>query len=295
MEPQGVPNLLAITSKPIQGDVYPNNSISSNNSWSELEPLITPEKVRQLHLFGIPLVSAMRDPNTGKNDIFPVTQIAEHIDYAVAQAELETGLTIFPRKFDEAVPFDPQEYQSYGYMQLPVRPISSVEEISIKIANNEKLWTVPLNWVGTSNLVYGQLNILTVGIIGVVTDAGHAQPIPDAAGNAMLLNALFSKGGYFIPEFWRVKCTAGFPDGKMPKVLNDLIGTMAAMEILSLLATTYARSNNQSLSVGGLSESTGGLGPQLFDARLKMLETKKKKLISRLKASFQLLFFSDNV
>lgn len=293
--PQGVWDILDIHHKPIQGQVYPENAISPGDSWSELEPLITPEKVKQLHLFGIPLVSGMRDPVTGKNDIFPMTQMAEHIDYAVAQAELETGLTIFPRKYDKSIPFDPQEYQSYGYMQLPYRPIHSIEEVSIKIANNAKLWTVPLEWIATSNLVWGQLNILTVGLLGVVTESGNAQPIPDVAGNALLLNALFGSGGSWIPEFWRIKLTAGFPDGKMPKVLNDLIGTMTAIEVLSLIATTFARNNSQSLSVGGLSESTGGLGPRLFDDRIEMLEKKKKKLISRLKNFYNLLWISNNV
>jgi len=294
MDPQGIWNILNVHSKPIQGQVFPENAIAPQESWSELEPLITPEKVKQLHLFGIPLVSGMRDPVTGKNDIFPMTQIAEHIDYCVAQAELETGLTIFPRKYDKAIPFDPQEYKSYGYMNLPYRPVHSIEEISIKIANNEKLWTIPLEWVGTSNLVYGQLNILTVGIIGVVTDAGKAQPIPDAAGNALLLNALFGRDAFWIPEFWRVKLTAGFPDGKLPKVLNDLIGTMTAMEVLGLLATTYAKSNSQSLSVGGLSESLGGLGPKLFNDRIELLDKKKQKLIKRLKNYYQLLWLSNN-
>jgi len=294
MEPQGEFNILDIHSKPIQGDVFPVNAIHSDQSWNETEPLITPEKVKALHLFGIPLVSGMKDPLTGRNDVFPITQIAEHIDYAVATAELETGLTIFPRKYDKSKPFDPQEYKSYGYFQLPYRPIASIEEVSIKIANQEKLWSIPLEWIATSNLVWGQLNILTVGILGVVTDTGKAQPIADAAGNALLFNALFGRDSYWIPEMWRFKLTAGFPQGKVPKVVNELIGTIAAMEVLALLATTYAKNNSQSLSVGGLSESTGGMGPQLFDARLKLLEKKRSVLTKKLKNMYQLLFISDN-
>jgi hypothetical protein len=288
-------SILGLYNKPINGEVFPNNAINSGESWAETEPLITPEKVKQLHLFGIPLVSGMRDPNTGKNDVFPITQIAEHIDYAVAQAELDTGLSIFPRQFDKSVPFDPQEYKSYGYMTLPNRPIASLQEVSIKIANNEKLWTVPLEWISTSNLVWGQLNILTVGIIGVVTDTGKTQVIPDAAGNAMLLNALFSRDSYWMPEFWRVKYTAGFPDGKVPKAVNDLIGTITAIDILGLLATTYAKNTSQSLSVDGLSQGSSGLGPQLFDARIKLLQAKRIKLIKQLKQIFQLLFYSNNI
>lgn len=289
------PNPFDQYNKRIQGEVFPSNAIESDNSWQELEPLITPQKVKQLHLFGIPLVSGMRDPLTGKNDVFPITQIAEHIDYAIGTAELETGLTILPRKFDLSVPFDPQLYKSFGYMELHCRPIASIQEVSIKIANNEVLWKVPLEWVATTNLVWGQLNILTVGIIGVVTEAGKAEVIPDAAGNAMLLNALFSHDSYWMPEFWRVKLTAGFPDGNVPKVVNDLIGTIAAMEILGLLATTYAKNNSQSLSVGGLAEATSGLGPALFDTRLKLLEKKRMMLIKKVKQLYQLLFFSTNV
>jgi hypothetical protein len=288
-------NILDIHSKSIQGEVYPNNQIHADDSWLETEPLITPQKVKSLHLFGIPLVSGMRDPNTGKNDVFPMSQMAEHIDYAVATAELETGLTIFPRQFDKSMPFDPQEYKSFGYFQLPYRPIASIQEVSIKIANNQTLWKIPLEWISTSNLIWGQLNILTVGILGVVTETGKAQPIPDAAGNALLFNALMGKDSYWMPELWRFKLTAGFPSGKIPKVVNDLIGTIAAMEVLGLIATTYAKTNSQSLSVGGLSESTGGLGPQLFDARLKLLAAKRAMITKKLKGVFNLNFYSSNV
>lgn len=276
------------------GDVYPIHSIQSEDSWTETEPLITPEKVKQLHLFGIPLVSGMIDPTTGKNQVLLPEQIAEHIDYAIGDAELETGLTIVERKFDQPVPFDPQEYKSYGFMQLPIRPISSVEEIVIKIANQPKLWTIPNQWVSKSHLVYGQLNILTVGIMGVLTESGNQQVIPDAAGNALLFTALFSKDAYWIPEMFRIKFTAGFPSNKIPKVVNNLIGTIAAMEILSLLASTYTN-NSQSLSVGGLSESSSGPGPQRFDARLKVLEKKRAALTKKLRAQYQLQFFSSNV
>ena len=283
------------TGKKIPGDVYPTHSINPQNSWPELEPIITPEKVQQLHLFGIPLVSAMRDPNTGLNQVMPSTQIQEHIDYVIGEIELQTGMTLMSREFDKPVAFDPQEYKSYGFLQLPYRPISSLKEVSIKIANDIKLWTVPLTWISTSNLIYGQLNILTTGIIGVVTDNGNQQVVPDAAANQLLFQALFSGDSYWIPEFWRVKGVAGFPDGKMPKVINDLIGTMVAIEILGLLAPTYAQANSQSISVGGLSESISSMGPERFNARIKMLEDKKEKLIKKLRSIYQLSYFSTNV
>src|ERR1017187_10870542 len=44
------------------GEIYNPGVIAT--PWEDSEPLITPDKIKRLHLWGIPLVSNVRDPLT---------------------------------------------------------------------------------------------------------------------------------------------------------------------------------------------------------------------------------------
>ena len=76
------------------GDVFPDGG--KDSSWNRVEPLITPQQLLTRQLFGIPLVSALKDPITKQPQVMTNDILADYIDMAVADAELETGLTLFP-------------------------------------------------------------------------------------------------------------------------------------------------------------------------------------------------------
>jgi len=278
------------TSKSVLGSVYPVNA--GESTWSRTEPLITPEDVKELYMAGISPVSAMKDPFTGKAKVISDAIIAKFIDKAVGTAELETGLFIFPMKVPfEKKPWDRQEYDSFGYFQLLKRPVMSVERITVTLSNNDAIYEVPLEWVEIGNAQWGQVNIIPLTI---AMPNGNPTAIPTSAGGALLLS-IFQGKSQWVPAFFMIDYTVGFPDGQVPKVINQYIGTIAAMDILSQLSATYGKSSGSSLSIDGMSQSVSTPGPEIFTKRLKDLADDRKMLMGRLKNLYHLKFFSDNV
>ncbi len=276
-------------SKPVLGDVFPVGLTES--AWTRTEPLITPEKLKSKHLFGIPLVSGMKDPITGRAEVITPEMLGDYIDTAVGLAELETGLTIFPGRFEEKKAWDRQDYDSFGYFVMPKRPISHVESVKVNLSSNDDIYEVPLQWVETANLAWGQMNIIPLTI--AMTN-GNPTAIPTTAGGALLLS-IFQGKSQWVASFWKVTYIAGFPDAMLPKVVNDLIGTIAAMEVLSQLASTYGKSSGSSLSIDGMSQSVSTPGPEIFTKRMKDLQDKRNMLVGKLKNVYHLKFFSNNV
>lgn len=269
------------------GSLLPDGAVET--SWDDAGPLITPAQVRSMHLFGIPLVSAIKNPYTGKPDVVDDPLLHQHIISAVSLAELESGFEIFPRAHQEKVPYDQPAHDSFGYMVLRQRPVSSIQKLCISSTDGVNIWEVPLAWIETANLHQGQLNIAP---LAVAAQQGTTVPLT-ASGYTGLMPSLFRFT--WVPALWMVHYTTGFKEGRIPASVNQLIGVIAAMEILSMLAITYSRSSSSSLSIDGLSQSVSTPGPALFDTRLQSLGEKRKWLVSKLKRQFGLGMFSGNV
>jgi hypothetical protein len=275
------------TSKFTLGQIVPENAIAS--AYGRLEPLITAEQLRVRHLFGVPLVSRTKDPITGKPMIMTDEILKDVILRAVSLTEAEGGFDIFPVKYREKTAFDRNAFDSFGYMELKRRPVSSVDRLSVTPSNQVDVYVVPQEWVEASGFQRGQVNIVPLTI--AFTNGGF---IPSqSAGGAAFLSILGAKG--WIPGYWQIEYTTGFPDGMLPRDLNELVGVVAAIEALSLLATTDADATSKSLSIDGLGQSVGGPGPQKYAARIELLMQKKQMLIDKFKSRFALKMFSSHV
>lgn len=255
------------------GAVYPDNAV--NTTWRRTEPLITPEQLRTRHLFGIPLVSNIVDPITKRAMEFTDDMIRDQIEGAVSDVETDCSIDIFPVQRSEKYAFDREDYLSFGYLRLLHRPVATIDEFHVTPANNVDVFTVPLEWTETSNLIYGQVNLIPIGIAlnGSVYGGGMVTGV--GAGAAAFLAILQNQN--WIPAFWRVLYTTGYPDGQLPRAVNDLIGTIAAIRILSALAATYARSQSASIGMDGMSQSVSTPGPQLWETRIAKLEEERAR------------------
>jgi len=269
-------------SKSGPGAAYPDNSVQA--TWQRLEPVVTPEQVRNRHLFGIPLISGIKDPISGRAQVYTDSLMLDTIDRSLAQVESETDLVIFPIRVQETQPFDRAEYQAFGYFRLQQRPASAVHRLSIVPPDGQYLYDVPMNWVSTGFLPSGQINLVPIG-------NAIAYGAPAEVG--LFLNVFGQQP--WTPAFWLIEYTAGFPDGMLPKSVNELLGVVAAMEVLSSLAATYAKSTGHSLGIDGLSQSVSTPGPQLYTTRLTDLAAKRKVLTKKLKAEYGQTLFSGNL
>lgn len=273
-------------SKSGPGVVFPDNAVETG--WNRVEPLVSPEQVRNRHLFGIPLVSAMPDPLSGRAQVYTDDLVRDTIDRAIALVEAETGLDIFPIRSKEKHPFCKQDYESFGYLRLERRPVASVEKMTITPPSGNDLYQIPNEWIETAYLPKGQLNLIPIG-----NSIAYGSPGQVGSGGALFLNVLGNMS--WVPAFWQIEYTSGFPDGMMPKIVNELIGVVAAMEILSQLAATWGASTSHSQGMDGLSQSISTPGPQIFKARLDDLAPKRLALTKKLKTQYGVSLFSGSV
>jgi hypothetical protein len=263
------------------GDMVPDNAVATE--WSRYEPLIKAEKVRNKYLFGIPL----KVPQTKQemNDDL----IDDFIQDAVAELEAELKINIFPTQIDERYPMDIHEYQAMGYFRLRQRPVSSIESLMVTSSNEQNLWQIDNSWIDTGYLHQGLIYIVPLNIAVSV----QSQGIVGGAGGAAFLAILGSQP--WIPAYWRIKYTTGFKDGKLPRLINVLIGTQAAIDILHKMAQANAKSGSKSLSIDSLSQSNSNPGPDVYKTAIEGLEAKKALLVGRVRNMFGTKIISGNL
>ena len=249
--------------------------------FQRLEPIITPEQLKSRWLFGIPMVSAIKNPITGDRAKLTDDMIRDIIVGAVTDAEEESHSTIFPVQFNEKLPFDRNHYLSFGFAKLNNKPVSSIDQFMVTPANNVDVFQVPLDWVETAGLPQGQLNIIPIGIALNGTAFGGGVISGVGAGAAAFLAILGNQS--WVPYFWRIVYTAGYVDGMVPRYVNDLVGTIAAIKILSELGATHAQVTSSSLGLDGLSQSVGTPGPNIYEVRIQKLEEQKRQYLKTVK------------
>lgn len=247
-------------------------------AWSRHGPLITGQDLADLYLFGIPLVSAFKDPDTNRPQRLTIPMLDKFIARAVTVLEEEIGIDIFPTQHKEKMPFDKHEYDALGFFKLRKRPVSSIESLTITPASGADLYKIPLEWIETANMASGQINIIPLNVM----TAGGGFIISSGASGGALFMSLLSRTGW-IPAFWQAIYTTGFPEGKIPSVMNELIGTQATILVLSLLAATYSRSTSHSLGIDSMSQSISTPGPALFDTAITEAKDRKKTLLKKVK------------
>jgi hypothetical protein len=260
--------------------LYPENSIEADTQ--RTEPIITPQLLVTRFLMGVDFTKyPMKDPFTGKVIRWTPEMVKDIIDGAMNTAEAELGIYLRPVVFQEKYPFDRFAYASYGYFNVRQRPVSKIVSIAVTPPNGEDVYSMPLEWVETAYLPRGQINIIPMTAAQVGGDSTSISPA-SANGGAFYLTVVQNRG--WVPAYWQIEYVAGYCDGLVPRIVNDLIGTIAAMEILSMLAANRADVNSASLGIDGLSQSTSGPGNQIYKVRLEDLEKKRILLVKKVKA-----------
>lgn len=263
-----------------QGQQYPENAVAT--PWGRLEPLLTPEQLKSRYLKGIPMTLKIMNPDTRTPYTITDDELKDYIELAVNDAEEETSLILMPTQFQDKLPYQRQDFESLGYLQLPRRPVASIEALNIVLADGSEAFRFPLDWIETANLVHGQLNLIPLALQGVITGnlAGNASVDP-VTGNAVFFNGLYNRP--WVAALFGVTYTCGFKDGLMPKTVNNLIGVIAAMRVLSMIGAAYANFTSVSLGIDGMSQSVGTAGPQRYKQRMDELTAERALLVRKLK------------
>lgn len=266
------------------GKVYIENEVES--PFVRTGPLITPERLRMNFLLGIPLVGFIKDPITKQFPVITDDILASIINRAVTTAEMETGLIIFPTEINDKYPFHRPDYDSFSYFRVKNTPLSKIIKLAITPANNLDIYIIPNDWISFEDTT--RINVIPINT-SLVT--GGAIPENTATGSAFL--SVMGRSWY-TPAFWSLDAIYGFDEGKIPTVINEVIGIIAALDVLSQLAATF-RTTSNSLSIDGTSQSASGPGPNIYAIRIKDLMDKKKDLVKKIKHEYGLGTFSADL
>jgi len=262
---------------------YPVHATRTSGLVKRCESILTPQLLVSRYLKGIPLAF----PN---GDSFSAEDIKDQIVLATNEAEILCKITINREQFTDKVPFDIALYKSFIYLKTEQNPILAVQDVSIVSSDGFKVFKIPSPWLESSNFSKGIVNVVPIlGAYSVATGGGVG-----AYGGIPYLN-VFSQLT-FVPGFWQIVYQTGTSkiEGQYPVIVNDLIGVIASINMLSVITTMFLNIS-QSLSRDGISQSSSGLGPRMYLPYIEELEKKRDGLVGKIKTAFSNKFLVTNV
>lgn len=286
-------------SKKGTGSVYPDGVYDASNGQDRVEPFLTPEKFISRFMWGIPLVSPITKQKLSDEDI------KDYITRGANQLELDAQVDVFPVIRRHRLPFDPNLYYQWIYLEVPNKPIQKVVRAAIcsasyldtgtenenaKYPSGANIYQLPNDWIEMGNARRGILNVIPINPAFTAIGTGDAV---GATGAAIL--AFIGQMGW-VPSYWTVECVHGFcsEDGKVPQMINEAIGMAAAIKLLSNLYPLF-RVTSQSLSIDGLGQSNTDQLQQLLQVKIQQLQADYQKIVNRIKALVNNKMFSSNV
>ena len=259
---------------------YPVLIDKSGNLFKRIEPILTPELLISRYLKGLDLSD------------YSTNELKDKINLAFNEAELFIDTTITPEVRREKHPFDINLYRSFIHIMTNFGPILSVNKFSINSSNNVSIFEIPASWIEAARFFQRQINIIPLTVVGA-TGISQGQPT-GAAGLAFI--AAMNGGISWVPSYWEVEYVTGLchKEGHVPVIVNELIGAIAAIEILGQLGP---QNINTSVSVShdGISQSSSNPGPAAYQTRIGELTTKRDDLVKRIKKNIYSKYFMSNI
>lgn len=270
---------------------YPVHAVQTSGLLRRVEPLLTPELLVSRFLKGVPLILSNGDQYTADD-------FKDQINMAVNDAEIEINRPIIAEEFKDKLPFDWSLYKAFIHLKSFHGPILSLEDLSIVSSDNNVIFTVPSQWIEASNFFANQINVVPLlAAFGATSATGGPISVTNqGAGIAFL--AIWGASGNVsnVPAYWQIKYRAGLSntEGEVPLIVNELVGCIASINILSAIAQNFI-TNSQSMSQDGISQSSSTLGPRTYQLRIEELEKRKANLTKKIKAIFQSRIFVGNI
>jgi hypothetical protein len=250
--------------------------------FARTEPLITVDRIKDEYLFGIPLVASL----TGQE--LPERVLRQAILKSVGDFETSVHIPAMPVRITDRFDFERADDMQFGMRQLTRFPILKIENLkALWPGRNDILMGVD---GGTTQEVDYPTSWVTLqgdrGIFRIVPNTGSivnadASFIASSAYRSIILGGLKQ-----WPNMWRVTYIAGFPSDQVPILVNDLIGTFAAIRMLGMLGPAIFPVNSHATGIDGMSQSTSTAGPQWLANRLQELTAERDRLIAQVKAYY---------
>lgn len=288
------------------GAVFPERAIDGTGLYAELEPLIDGKTMARRFLFGIPLVSPLTKEKLNSDDL------EDFVKRGMARFQMESKALVQTKILRHRLPFDPNLYRQYMALEIPHKPIRKVLRLAICSASyagvldslgqpeadkdfpsGGELYRIPAEWIETGNQHRGLLNVIPLGVL--FSGGGMGFETQSAALSGQALLQIIGATGW-LPAFWTVEVATGLmcEDGSVPVIVNEAIGSAAALYAIDLLLPLF-RTASQSMSIDGLNQSISDRMIELLQDKRTTLEGRYKEIIKHLKVLFGNAFFTSNV
>lgn len=259
---------------PVLTDATPLSVGETDPGFSQTGPLLDVQRLKDEYLFGIPLRAALT------NQVISDETLKRFIEKAVSDFETSVRIPVRPTRIFQKFDYKRADDIAFGCRQLKRWPLLKVEIFQAlfpgRIEGQEDNY--PTNWVETDG-DQGLIRIIPKGNTGTPTAVNFIGS-PGFAGLPLI--------GTFQdwPNLWRITYIAGFDYDQIPHAVNDLIGTIAAIKLLSQLGPSIFPYNSQSIGIDGMSQGTGSPGPQWLSRRIEELEQERDRMVASLRAHF---------
>jgi hypothetical protein len=221
-----------------------------------MNPLVTPQEVRDRWCFGLPL-------NKEDGAVMTDDDLLAFIDSATAETERKIGVYLTPKRIvscpdvrglkkridydieEPAYDYDVRQYNSWGFIQLRHNPIISVSKVMMVLPNGQKVVDFPMEWVKVYKKS-GQINIVPyAGSPMVMTIAGGS------GSSYPLLSGQFARN---FPQAFYIDYVAGIEE--VSQDIKEVIAKLAAIDVLGISGDAIlAGIASLSTSVDGMSQS----------------------------------------
>ena len=262
------------------------DSLSDVHQIERYSPLPTPEKLKNTFLFGIPLLSNLNGQTMSDE------AIAYFIQGSISEIEHMLDLYITPIEVTEKMDYNKELWMlSFAYIKVNhpnIIDVSKVELAFIGQNQSEPGWiTFPLEYVHV-NPQEGTIQLVP-SLSGGTFGGFMATAVPGA-----VMWSLNSMAVTNYPGIVRIKYRCGFEIDKIPAAINELISIIASLSILGIIGPLLFPYSSVSVGIDGISQSTGGLGPNFFNRRIDDLNKRKAELIDSIKGYYSRKFLIDS-
>jgi hypothetical protein len=262
--------------------IYPVHASATSGLFQRVEPMLNPTQLKARFLKGIPLFF----PN---GDTFSDDDLKDRIYLAANTVELDLKTSMTREQIKEKLPFKNEDYKAYIHLTSTQGPMISIEQLAIVSADQNNIFEIPPTWIETSNFSKRIINVIPL------LAAYGVNSVQGAVGNAGIAFLTVIDGLNWVPAYWQIKYTYGISntEGQIPTPVNELIGCVAAIDVLSEIAATFIFTS-QSQSQDGISQSSSGPGPRIYELRIADLRLKREKLENQLRTIFSNRFVLGN-
>ena len=189
---------------------------------------------QKTYLFGWP----DREPTT--NEPYPPQSYQYFLNWSIEYMEDLLDISILPR----TVTNEPHDYHFSDYMAWCLihawhYPIQAVTQVAGQFPTSPDLLVLPVEWVVPE---------LDSGVIQLIPTSGTIASY--FIGTSSLFLPLLQQGGGYIPGFWRINYTAGFPENCIPRDIVHAYSMLAACACADILGDILGGTGVLGASVG---------------------------------------------